>query len=210
MDAQVWKRFIKNKATIVGSIILFVFFLMAILGPLFCNVDPNAIDLKNVYQYPSSEHLLGTDNLGRDMLTRIVIGARISLLVSFAGTIIGSLIGVILGVMAGYYGGIIDSIIARFVDILLAFPGLLLAIVVVAINYYTYYSKFNVTDHYKYNFKFRYGHTDGLFSFFPRVGSHASTSGVGSDAQSGTGSYSVFPIGCNYTRNSNHTGCVEL
>ena len=133
MDAQVWKRFIKNKATIVGSIILFVFFLMAILGPLFCNVDPNAIDLKNVYQYPSAEHLLGTDNLGRDMLTRIIIGARISLLVSFAGTIIGSLIGVILGVVAGYYGGIIDSIIARFIDILLAFPGLLLAIVVVAI-----------------------------------------------------------------------------
>ncbi|MCC8185482.1 ABC transporter permease [Cloacibacillus porcorum] len=133
MDAQVFKRFIKNKATIVGSIILLFFFFIALFGPLLCHYDPNAIDLKSVYQHPSAEHLLGTDNLGRDMLTRIIVGARISLLVSFAGTIIGSLIGVALGVVAGYYGGLLDSLVSRFVDLLLAFPGLLLAIVVVAI-----------------------------------------------------------------------------
>ena len=133
MDAQEFKRFIKNKATIVGSIILLFFFFIALFGPLLCHYDPNAIDLKSVYQHPSAEHLLGTDNLGRDMLTRIIVGARISLLVSFAGTIIGSLIGVALGVVAGYYGGLLDSLVSRFVDLLLAFPGLLLAIVVVAI-----------------------------------------------------------------------------
>ena len=133
MDGQVFKRFIKNKATIVGSIILLFFFFIALFGPLLCHYDPNAIDLKSVYQHPSAEHLLGTDNLGRDMLTRIIVGARISLLVSFAGTIIGSLIGVALGVVAGYYGGLLDSLVSRFVDLLLAFPGLLLAIVVVAI-----------------------------------------------------------------------------
>ncbi|MCC8057624.1 ABC transporter permease [Cloacibacillus sp.] len=133
MDAQVFKRFIKNKATIVGSIILLFFFFIALFGPLLCHYDPNTIDLKSVYQHPSAEHLLGTDNLGRDMLTRIIVGARISLLVSFAGTIIGSLIGVALGVVAGYYGGLLDSLVSRFVDLLLAFPGLLLAIVVVAI-----------------------------------------------------------------------------
>ncbi len=133
MDAQVFKRFIKNKATIVGSIILLLFFFVALFGPFMCRYDPNAIDLKSVYQHPSAEHLLGTDNLGRDMLTRIIVGARISLLVSFAGTIIGSFIGVALGVVAGYYGGLLDSAVSRFVDLLLAFPGLLLAIVVVAI-----------------------------------------------------------------------------
>lgn len=82
---------------------------------------------------PAGSTCWGTDNLGRDTLTRMVYGARVSLLVSFVGTIIGSAIGVALGVLAGYYGGWLDSLISRFVDFLLAFPGLLLAIVVVAI-----------------------------------------------------------------------------
>lgn len=133
MDSQVFKRFIKNKATIGGSAILFLFLAMAVLGPVLCAYDPNQIDLASVYQPPSAEHILGTDNLGRDTFSRLVIGARISLLVSFVGTIVGSFLGMILGVTAGYFGGRIDSVISRFVDLLLAFPGLLLAIVVVAI-----------------------------------------------------------------------------
>lgn len=133
MDSQVFKRFVKNKATIIGSAVLLVFLTMAVLGSALCTYDPNAIDLANVYQHPSAKHLLGTDNLGRDTLARLVIGARISLLVSFVGTIAGSIIGVFLGVGAGYFGGRLDSVISRFVDLLLAFPGLLLAIVVVAV-----------------------------------------------------------------------------
>lgn len=133
MDSQVFKRFVKNKATIIGSAVLLVFLTMAVLGSALCTYDPNAIDLANVYQHPSAKHLLGTDNLGRDTLARLVIGARISLLVSFVGTIAGSIIGVFLGVGAGYFGGKLDSVISRFVDLLLAFPGLLLAIVVVAV-----------------------------------------------------------------------------
>ncbi len=133
MDSQVFKRFVKNKATIIGSAVLLVFLTMAVLGSALCTYDPNAIDLANVYQHPSVKHLLGTDNLGRDTLARLVIGARISLLVSFVGTIAGSIIGVFLGVGAGYFGGRLDSVISRFVDLLLAFPGLLLAIVVVAV-----------------------------------------------------------------------------
>ena len=133
MDSQVFKRFVKNKATIIGSAVLLVFLTMAVFGSLLCSYDPNAIDLANVYQHPSVKHLLGTDNLGRDTLARLVIGARISLLVSFVGTIAGSIIGVFLGVGAGYFGGRLDSVISRFVDLLLAFPGLLLAIVVVAV-----------------------------------------------------------------------------
>ena len=133
MDSQVFRRFIKSKATIVGSAILLLFFATALIGPALCSYDPNKIDLKNVYQHPSGKHLLGTDNLGRDTFTRLVVGARISLLVSFVGTVAGSLIGVALGVLSGYFGGWIDSAISRFVDLLLAFPGLLLAIVIVAI-----------------------------------------------------------------------------
>ena len=105
----------------------------ALIGPRLCKYDPNAIDLPNKYQNPSLEHWLGTDNLGRDTLTRLVYGARVSLMMSVVSVCIGSFIGVILGVVAGYYGGWIDAVISRFVDLILAFPGLLLAIAVVAV-----------------------------------------------------------------------------
>lgn len=133
MNSTVFKRFIRKKTSIIGGIVLLLFFFMAIFGSLLCKYDPNEIDLLNVYQPPNKDHILGTDNLGRDTFTRIVVGARISLLVSMVGTLSGSFIGVILGVCAGYFGGWLDSLISRFIDLLLAFPGLLLAIVVVAI-----------------------------------------------------------------------------
>lgn len=133
MNNQVFRRFIKSRASLAGSVVLLVFFATAIVGPSLCSYDPNKIDLRSVYQHPSREHILGTDNLGRDTFTRIVVGARISLLVSFMGTITGSFVGVILGVAAGYFGGRTDAVISRLVDLLLAFPGLLLAIVIVAI-----------------------------------------------------------------------------
>lgn len=133
MDYQVFRRFIKSKATVTGSLILILFFATALVGPLLCTYDPNKVDLQSVYLSPSSEHILGTDSLGRDTFTRLVVGARISLLVSFTGTMAGSLLGVMFGVLAGYFGGWIDSVISRFIDLLLAFPGLLLAIVIVAI-----------------------------------------------------------------------------
>ena len=113
--------------------ILLLFLLMALVGPYLCRYDPNLQDIANKYQPPSMQHLLGTDNLGRDMLARMVYGARVSLLVSFVGTIVGSTIGAALGILAGYYGKWLDSVISRFIEFLLAFPGLLLAIVVVAI-----------------------------------------------------------------------------
>lgn len=133
MNFVIFKRFIKRKTSLIGGIILLLFFFMAIFGPLLCKYDPNAIDLLNVYQHPDKNHILGTDNLGRDTFTRLVVGARISLLISMLGTVIGSFAGMILGVCAGYFGGWLDALISRFLDFLLAFPGLLLAIVVVAI-----------------------------------------------------------------------------
>ena len=133
MKSDVWKRFLKRKAAVAGAVILIVFILMALVGPFLCKYDPVEIDMKNAYAPISSEHWLGTDNLGRDTFTRIVYGSRVSLTISFTGVFSGTIIGVLLGVYAGYYGGTIDSIISRILDILLAFPGLLLAIAIVAI-----------------------------------------------------------------------------
>ena len=133
MTADVFKRFARRKVSVVCAVILLLFLLMALVGPYLCRYDPNLQDIANKYQPPSMQHLLGTDNLGRDMLARMVYGARVSLLVSFVGTIVGSVIGAALGVLAGYYGKWLDSIISRFIEFLLAFPGLLLAIGVVAI-----------------------------------------------------------------------------
>jgi peptide/nickel transport system permease protein len=133
MTKKTFKRFLRRKASVLGGIIIIVFILVAIFGPFLVSRDPLAIDLQNTYQSPSGENWLGTDNLGRDTFTRLVYGARITLFISFTSVFIGTLLGLILGVVAGYYGGLIDSILMRVTDILLAFPGLLLAIAIVAI-----------------------------------------------------------------------------
>lgn len=133
MNIKFLKRFIRRKSSVIGGIIILIFIFVAIVGPYLCTQDPLKIDVRNKYQNPSREHWLGTDNLGRDTLTRLVYGARITLLVSFVSVFVGTIIGLILGVIAGYYGGRVDTIIMRITDIFLAFPGLLLAIAIVAI-----------------------------------------------------------------------------
>ena len=133
MDIKFVKRFIKRKSSAIGGVIILIFIFVAIAGPFLCTQDPLKIDVRNKYQNPSKEHWLGTDNLGRDTFTRLVYGARITLFVSFVSVLVGTLVGVFLGVISGYYGGRIDTIIMRITDILLAFPGLLLAIAIVAI-----------------------------------------------------------------------------
>lgn len=133
MNNPVFRRFLKRPASVIGGTVLIIFFVMAIFGPMIIRTDPNAINPDMVYQAPSFQHIFGTDNLGRDVFTRIVFGARISLTVSFSGVMLGAVTGVILGSLAGYFGGWVDNLISRFIDILLAFPGLLLSIMVVAV-----------------------------------------------------------------------------
>lgn len=128
-----FKRFCRRKISLVSLVILLAIIAVCVFGPLVMGADPLEQDLLNQYARPSAEHLLGTDNLGRDILVRLIYGGRSSLAISFAGVISGTLVGVVLGVLAGYYGGKVDTLISRLIDILLAFPGLLLAIVVVAI-----------------------------------------------------------------------------
>lgn len=114
----VLRRFMRRKVSVVAAALLILFVLIAILGPLVWQVDPLKQSVMKKYGPMTVQHPLGTDNLGRDTLARMIYGA---------------LIGVLLGVSAGYFGGWVDAIISRFIDILLAFPGLLLAITIVAV-----------------------------------------------------------------------------
>ena len=133
MKNAVFRRFLKRRVSVAAACVLLFIILACIIGPFFIYTDPFAQDLLNAYQTPSAEHWFGTDNLGRDIFIRILYGGRNSLLISFEGVLMGTFVGVMLGVCAGYFGGIVDTIISRFLDILLAFPGLLLAIAVVAV-----------------------------------------------------------------------------
>jgi len=107
---------------------------MALLAPLLAPMDPGAIDIRLRLSPPGAEgHLLGTDNVGRDVLSRIIYGARVSLLVGVATVCIGGLFGSLLGVMAGYFRGWVETVIMRMVDIQLAFPSILLAVAIMAL-----------------------------------------------------------------------------
>jgi peptide/nickel transport system permease protein len=133
MKSTTFKRFAKRKSSVAGGIIIVFFILVALVGPYVAAYDPLAINLPNKYQNASLAHPLGTDNLGRDTLTRLIYGARTTLVISFTAVFSGSIIGLALGVLAGYFGGRIDNALMRTTDVLLAFPGLLLAIAIVAI-----------------------------------------------------------------------------
>ena len=122
----------RNRAAVVGLIILLPIVVATIAPGLLSGLSPNAQDLSASLQFPSAEHLLGTDKLGRDVWTRIVYGAQPTLLGALVVVIISGVIGVPLGLVAGYYGGRLDAAIMRVLDALLAFPALLLAILVVA------------------------------------------------------------------------------
>ena len=127
------KRLLKNKAAVVGGIVILFIILVGILGPFLVKTDPNAQNILNKLQPPSKEHWFGTDNFGRDIFSRIVNGTKLTLTVGFLSVFIGGVIGVVLGIVSGYYGGAIDTITMRLMDILLAFPGILLALAIVSV-----------------------------------------------------------------------------
>ena len=127
------KRLLRNFAFTFGLILTIALVIVAIAAPLFAPYDPDLQETSRRLEAPSKHHPLGLDDLGRDVLSRIVWGARVSLRVGFSVVIIASLIGVTLGAISGYFGGIIDTLIMRLTDILLAFPGILLAIALVAV-----------------------------------------------------------------------------
>ena len=127
------KRLLKNFAFTAGSLLTLLLVLAALAAPLIAPHDPNLQDTARRLEAPSQTHPLGLDDLGRDVLSRIVYGARVSLRVGFSVVVLASLIGVTLGAIAGYFGGWADVLVMRTCDILLSFPGILLAIALVAV-----------------------------------------------------------------------------
>ena len=126
-------RLIHNKLAVTGGVILILFILMAVLAPVIAPYDPYYMDASATLAPPSAEHLLGTDNMGRDILSRIFYGAQISLKVSIVSVSIATAAGVILGVVAGYFGKLTDGIISRILEIMFAFPEVLLALLIMSI-----------------------------------------------------------------------------
>lgn len=127
------KKVFQRKDMLFALIALLLFSGTALFAPLISPYDPNAIDLGNKNLSPSGEHLLGTDYLGRDLLSRILIGARTSLSIAFGVVLISLLIGTALGCVAGYYGGIVDESISRVIDIFLSFPGIIFALAIMGV-----------------------------------------------------------------------------
>lgn len=122
-----------RKIVIVALVVILFFAVCAVASPLLATHDPNEQDLYNTYQPPSSEHILGLDNLGRDVYSRIVYGSRIAFAVGIVAVLISAIIGSIIGLCAGYFGGIVDSILMRIVEAMMAIPPIVLALALVAI-----------------------------------------------------------------------------
>lgn len=130
--ADLWRRLRRNRAAIVGAVIVALFVFVAGLAPLLIPFNPIQGNLGDRLQPPSSAHWLGTDELGRDILSRILFGARISLEIQIVAVLLALVIGVILGAVGGYLGGYVDNLIMRAMDVLLAFPSIFLALAIIA------------------------------------------------------------------------------
>jgi peptide/nickel transport system permease protein len=130
---EFWARLRRNRLAMSGLVLVAGMGVVALAASWLAPYDPNFIDLKEVLMPPSPAHLLGTDTLGRDVLSRVIFGARVSLLVGFVAVGIATLIGLLVGALAGYYGGWVDQVLMRLVDLMLCFPTLFLILAVIAV-----------------------------------------------------------------------------
>ena len=127
-----WRALRKNRLALVGGVVVVCLALLAILASVLAPWDPNRPDIKRILEPPSGAHPLGTDQLGRDVLARMLYGSRVSLAVGFVSVGIAALIGIVLGAAAGYHGGPVDAAIMRVVDLMLVFPRFFLLLAVLA------------------------------------------------------------------------------
>jgi len=132
LSSDFTRRLSKNKMAMAGLFVVVLLFAVALLANYIAPYPPDQIDTSNILAGPSRDHLLGTDVLGRDVLSRIIHGAGVSLSVGFVAVGISTLIGVFLGALSGYYGGMVDRIVMRFVDLMLCFPSFFLILAVIA------------------------------------------------------------------------------
>ncbi len=128
VQRRAWRRFIKNRLAVGGLLLVILFIVVALAAPVIAPYKPDATNFSIAFQASSAHHLLGTDDLGRDVLSRIIYGARGSLLSAVLIVLLGLVVGVPLGLVSGYYGGLVDDAIMRLTDAGMAFPGLVLAI----------------------------------------------------------------------------------
>lgn len=129
MTQLVWQSYRRHKPAMVGTVIILIFVLGAVFAPQLSPYDPEKTNLDAMLQPPSSEHLMGTDELGRDLLTRIMYGGRVSLSIGVMAMTLAVIVGALVGGLAGFYGGWIDNLLMRFTDMMLAFPQLFVLII---------------------------------------------------------------------------------
>ncbi len=127
------RRLRRSRNIMIGGAVLLVVIIMTTLAPVLSHYDPLEVTASIRLKPPSAEYLFGTDDFGRDVFTRVLYGGRLSLVVGLASVALASVVGTLLGVVAGYYGGLVDTLIMRFMDVMLAFPGILLALAIVAV-----------------------------------------------------------------------------
>lgn len=127
-----FRKFTGNRLAVSGLAVISLLFTVSVAAPILAPYDPADIDVKQILMGPSKAHILGTDQLGRDVLSRMIWGSRISLKVGFVAIGIATTIGIVFGAISGYYGGWIDNIMMRFVDIMLCFPTFFLILAVIA------------------------------------------------------------------------------
>jgi peptide/nickel transport system permease protein len=127
-----WRALARNRLAVVGGVVVLCLVVLAVLAPAIAPWDPNRPNIKKILEGPSRQHWLGTDHLGRDVLSRMLYGSRVSLAVGFVSVGIATAIGIVLGSIAGYNGGLIDGVVMRLVDLMLVFPRFFLLLAVLA------------------------------------------------------------------------------
>jgi len=128
-----WKQFKKNKLAVLGLVIVILVAISALFAPIITPHDPAQTNILKTEQPPSAEHWLGTDKVGRDIFTRLIYGGRVSIMVGIISMVISVSIGTVMGLLAGYFGGLVDTIIARLIDIFRSIPFLIIAITIASI-----------------------------------------------------------------------------
>ena len=130
---RAWYEFRRNRFALVGAVFIIFISLMGILAPVVSTHDPYKQSLRKRMKPPSAEHWMGTDELGRDFYSRLAYGARVSLFVGVVGTVAGVISGTTVGLISGFFGGWVDTLVMRVIDVMYAFPGIVLAILFVAV-----------------------------------------------------------------------------
>lgn len=132
--SRVLRKILANKLAVIGFILFILILILCYIAPLITNYDPNSIDLKSRLTGPTGKHILGTDQIGRDIYTRILYGGQISIFVGLGSAIGAALIGISLGTYAGYVGGLLDSIVMKISEIMMSFPQIILVSMLVTIT----------------------------------------------------------------------------